>query len=146
VAGDGPAEGIEDDGEPDLELVAEVVAGLEDVLGRDLGQVGVLTGELLRERFGGLGDGLRAEGQSGLLERKSVDVAVQQGIGVGGHGHGEACGAQGAEGRIVVAQRRRAGIGSRLHQPDRPGMASQCMAGRVGPEAHLRPPVAAGHR
>ncbi len=112
VAGEGPAEGVEDDGEPDFELVAEVVAGPEDVLGRDLGQVGVLAGELLHERFGGLGDGLRAEGQSGLLERESVDVAVQQGVGVGGHGHGEARGAQGAEGRIVVAQRRRAGIGS----------------------------------
>src|SRR6266851_7052074 len=46
VAGDGPGEGVEDHAEPDLELVAEVVAGPQDVLGRHLGEVGVLAGEL----------------------------------------------------------------------------------------------------
>src|SRR5215208_7971142 len=38
-----PGEGVEGNVEPEFELVTEVVAGLEDVLGRHLDQVGVLT-------------------------------------------------------------------------------------------------------
>jgi hypothetical protein len=40
VAGDRSSEGAHDHGEPDLELIAEVVAGAQDVLGRHLGEVG----------------------------------------------------------------------------------------------------------
>jgi hypothetical protein len=72
------------------------------VLGRHLGEVGILAGELLHDRFGGLGDGLRVERQGGLLQRESVDVAVEQGIGVRGHGHRETGLAQGSEGGVGI--------------------------------------------
>jgi len=40
---------VEDQVEPDLELVREVVAGLRDVLGDRLGEVGILVGGELAE-------------------------------------------------------------------------------------------------
>jgi hypothetical protein len=61
VAGDRSGEGVQDHGQPDLELIAEVIAGTQDLLGRHLGEVGVLADELLHDCFDGLGDGLRVE-------------------------------------------------------------------------------------
>jgi hypothetical protein len=70
-ARDRPGEGVEDHAEPDLEFVAGVVAGLEDVLGRHLDEVGVVVGgDLLAGPFGEFGDGFGVEGQRGLLERE----------------------------------------------------------------------------
>ena len=43
MVGEGGAEGVEDQVEPEVELVAEVVAGLEDVLGGQLDEVGVFA-------------------------------------------------------------------------------------------------------
>jgi hypothetical protein len=45
----GPFEAVEDQVEPELELVAIVIAGLQDVLGRQLSEVGVLPGELIED-------------------------------------------------------------------------------------------------
>jgi hypothetical protein len=54
-------EGIEDQAEPPLELVAEVVTGSEVVVGRHLHEVGVLAGgEPLHDRLGDVGDGVRS--------------------------------------------------------------------------------------
>src|SRR5215472_914870 len=79
-----PSEAVEDQGEADLELVPEAVAGLEDVVDGQLGEVRVLVrGELaedvLRDLAGFLG-GL--ERQARLLKGEPVDVAVEQGVGV----------------------------------------------------------------
>ena len=54
-------EGVEDQAESELELVAEVVAGLQDELSRHLAEVWVLAGgELLHDRFGHVGSGVGA--------------------------------------------------------------------------------------
>ena len=51
---------VEDQIEPEFELVAVVVAGLEDVLEGQLGEVGVLVGgEPAHDRLGHLGRLLR---------------------------------------------------------------------------------------
>ena len=73
VAGDRSGEGVQDHGEPDLELIAEVVAGAQDVLGRHLDKVGRLapagTRSVTRFRWPSV---TRAgvEGQGGLLQRE----------------------------------------------------------------------------
>jgi hypothetical protein len=78
----GSLEGVEDKVEADLELIAVVIAGLEDVPGGKLGEVGILLGgklpgDLLRD----LRRLLRgAEWQARFLQRESVDVAVEQGV------------------------------------------------------------------
>jgi len=78
--------GVEDQVEADLELVAVAVAGLEDVPEGQLGEVGVgiggqLPGDLLRDLPRLLGG---VERQARLLQREPVDVAVEQGVSVGG--------------------------------------------------------------
>jgi hypothetical protein len=55
-----PAEGVQDHAEPELELVSEVVAGLQDVLGRHVNEVRVrVGGELLQYRLGNFDDRVR---------------------------------------------------------------------------------------
>ena len=57
----GPGEGVQDHVEPELELVPEVVAGFQDVLGRHLDEVRVrVGGELLQHRLGNVDDRVRA--------------------------------------------------------------------------------------
>ena len=75
----GPLEAVEDEVEPELVLVAVVVAGLEDVLDGQLGEVRVLVGGNLRQdRLGQLGRLLPGvERQARLLQREPVDVAVE---------------------------------------------------------------------
>ncbi len=78
-----PAPAVEDEVEPEPELGAEVVAGLQDVLDRHLGQVRVLAGgEPRRHRPRHRPRFLRcAERQTRLLHCEPVDVAVEQGEG-----------------------------------------------------------------
>jgi hypothetical protein len=104
----------------------------------ELGEVGVLvSGEAgehdLRERRGLLRG---VERQSPLLQREPVDVAVEGCVGVRGELEREAGLAEAAEDGVVVAQRRRAGGGPRLHQADRPAMSRQDGPDRDGPLAH----------
>ena len=62
------------------------------MLDRQLGEVGVLVGgELPQDRLGHLRARLRrVERQAGLLDRKPVDVAVEDGERMGGQLDGEA--------------------------------------------------------
>jgi hypothetical protein len=75
---------IEDEVEPELELDAEVVAGLENMLGRQLQQVGVLAGGQVRGDGRGEVGHVDAAGRRkvGLLQREPIDVAVDQRVGV----------------------------------------------------------------
>ncbi len=77
TVGHGPGERVEDHGEPEFELVTEVVAGTADVLGGHLDEVRVLGGRDLRHHpIGHFGGGVRGvERQRGLLDRESVGVA-----------------------------------------------------------------------
>src|SRR5215207_6042947 len=77
---EGPAEGVQDHVEPELELVSEVVPGFQNVLGRHLDEVRVrVGGELLQYRLGNVDHRVRAlEWQGCLLERESIDVAVER--------------------------------------------------------------------
>jgi hypothetical protein len=88
MVGKGPAEGVEYQVEPEVELLAEVVAGLEDVLRRQLDEVRVLTrGELPDHGSGYVGDAPWAvEGESGLLQREPVHVAVDESFSTDGTG------------------------------------------------------------
>src|ERR1019366_3776989 len=74
----GLLEAVEDQVQPELELVAVVIARLQDVLGRQLGEVGESLGGELREEGPGHLPGFRraAEGQAELLCRETVEVAV----------------------------------------------------------------------
>ncbi len=80
-------EAVEDEVEPELELGAEVVAGLQDVLGCQFHEVWVLAcGERVDDALSEVGHLLSAGGrQVRFLERESVEVAVDEGVGVGGH-------------------------------------------------------------
>src|ERR1700680_1145288 len=82
-----PVEAVEDQIEPKLELLRVVIAGLHDVLGGQLGEVGELgrrelTEEDLDHRCRLLS---RVERQAPLLQRETGDVAVQGGKRGGGH-------------------------------------------------------------
>ena len=85
----GSLEAVEDQVDAEPELVAVVVAGLEDVPDGELGEVGELVRRHLRHHrlrhLGRLLFGL-AHGQRGLLEREAVDVAVEERERVGRHG------------------------------------------------------------
>src|SRR4029450_5076051 len=128
-----PGEGVQDHAEPELELVPEVVAGFQYVLGGHLNEVGVRGGrKLLQHGFGNIGEGLRAlERQRYLLQRESVNVAVEQGIGVGRHLDRETGPPQSSNGRVVVAHRSRARPFSRFHKADGPGVVPEHLAGGV---------------
>src|SRR5919204_6053628 len=81
-------EAVEDQVEPELELVRVVVAGLQDVLHGELSEVGVrVGGELTADAVRHL-DGLirRLERQARLLQGEAIDVAVQDRVRVRGHG------------------------------------------------------------
>ena len=97
----GPLEAVEDQGEAELVLVAEVVAGLKNMPECELGQVGIgVGGKLrqhdLRERRGLLWS---VERQAPVLQREPVDVAVEGCIGVRGLLEGEAWRCGGIRGR-----------------------------------------------
>jgi hypothetical protein len=97
--------GVEDDAESELELVAEVVAGLQDVLGRHLDEVRVLIGaEPLHDRLGDVG-GSVLEGHGGLLQGESVHVAIEQRVRMS---VSTEVGAPQGSIIVVVSQRRRA--------------------------------------
>ena len=88
----GPLEAVEDQGEAELVLVAEVVAGLKNMPECELGQVGIggggkLRQHDLRERRGLLWS---VERQAPVLQREPVDVAVEGCVGVRGLLEGEA--------------------------------------------------------
>ena len=110
---EGPVEAVEDQVEPELVLVAVVVAGLQDVLDDDLGEVRVGAGrELGHDRLGHLGGLLRrVERQAGLLQREPVDVAVEDRVGVGGQLDREARVPEDTEDGVVVSQVRGSGVG-----------------------------------
>jgi len=75
-------EAVEDQIQSELELSAVVVAGLKDVLGRQLREVWVPLGtEPLQERPDDLGNALGVERLGGLLHGEPVDVAVEQRVG-----------------------------------------------------------------
>src|ERR1035438_9536139 len=131
-------EAVEDQVQPELELVAVVIARLQNVLGRQLGEVGEsLGGELLEEGHGHLRGLLRAaEGQPELLHREAVEVAVDGRDRMGRQLDGEASPPQAADNRIVVPERCRASVQPRVHQPDGPGVPAQRVAGGGGAVAH----------
>ena len=99
---------VEDQVEAELELVAKVVAGLQDVLDGECREVRVFGGGELCEE--GLGEhrGLDSlvEGQIALLEREPVDVAVQSREGMRGQCGREAGSAKAAEDGVVMTERR----------------------------------------
>src|SRR5207244_2134047 len=100
--GEAPLEGVEDQVEPELELVAVVVSRRQDVLGRQLGEVRVgVGGELRQDRLRHVPDRLGVERQGGLLQRESADVAVEQRERMGGQRDREAGAAEAADHRIV---------------------------------------------
>src|ERR1039457_1275301 len=120
----GPFEAVEDQGEAELVLASEVVAGLQHMPECELGEVGIgVGGELrqhdLRERRGLLWS---VERQAPFLQREPVDVAVEGCVGVRSLLEGEAGVAEAAEDGVMVPQRRRAGGRAGLHQADRPAM------------------------
>ena len=82
----GPFEAVEDQVEPEPELVAVVIARPQDVLDRQLGEVGVLLGrEVIEEGHGHRGGFFGgAEGQVELLHREAVQVAVDGREGMSG--------------------------------------------------------------
>ena len=82
---------VEHHGQADLELVAEVVAGLEHVLAGELDEARVLVGgHLLEDLLGEFGHVLGAvERQGYLLQDESVHVGVEDGHGVGDRRVGE---------------------------------------------------------
>src|SRR3712207_7016365 len=84
-------EAVEDQVQAELELLAVVVARLQDVLRGELDEVRVPVdgnlGEHRLRHLGGLIGGL--ERQTLLLQRKAVNVAVQDREGVGGLRHAE---------------------------------------------------------
>lgn len=92
--------------EAELERVAEVVAGPHDVLGHQLDQVGIFV-----ERHAGgdlVGDLSQAFAtvarKGGLFEGKTVDEAVEDGVGVGSELHGQAPVAQASQHGFVMAE------------------------------------------
>src|SRR3954453_12641894 len=101
---DHPFEGVEDEVEADLELVAEVVTRPQHVLDGELRQVRIVTrrrlGEDLLREVRGLSPGL--ERQARLLQRETVDIAVKQCVGMCGLLDREAGGSQTAEYGVVV--------------------------------------------
>lgn len=78
-SGGGAGESVQDQSEPQVELVGIAVAGSEDVLGRQFGEVGVVLGEAVRHHRTEDLDELvgTGEGEADLLEHESVDVAVE---------------------------------------------------------------------
>ena len=112
------------------------------MVGEHLGQVGIGAGRegpehALRHLSGVLG----GEGQVLLGGGEAVDVAVQDRVGVGGHRDVEASRAEAADDGIVMLKVRRAGVGSRLHDADRPPVAEECLADGDCPVAHGGLPV-----
>jgi riboflavin kinase/FMN adenylyltransferase len=141
-------EGVEDEGEAEGELVGVVVAGLEDVLGGQFGEVGVGVGGHVAQ------DGARdlvplrraSERQAQLLEHEPVQVAVEQRDGVRGHGDGESSGAQRSDDRVVMAQGRGAGLRAGVHEADGPGVAQEDGTGGVRAVAQGTLPVRGARR
>jgi hypothetical protein len=114
---EGSFKAVEDQVEPVLEFVGVVVAGLEDVLDGQLGEVGVLAGgELRHDCLRDLGCLLRGvERQAGLLHCESVDVAVEGGVPVGGQLDREACVSKASDHGIVVSNVCGTGRSPRFH-------------------------------
>jgi len=139
----GTFQAVEDQVEPELELATVVVAGLQDMLDGQLGEVGVFVGGEPRHdrprQVRGLLPAL--ERQARLLQREPVDVTVQDRERVRGQRDREAGSPQASEHRVVVPQRGRTGRATRLHQADRPPMAAEDLTGADRPLAHGRLPV-----
>src|SRR4051812_43048835 len=96
-------EGIQDEVKTDGEFLAKVIAGAQDVLGRELGEVwivGCRAGEDLLGQLGGLRSSL--EGQARLLQGEAVDVAVEQRVGVGRQRDREPGGAKASQHDVVM--------------------------------------------
>src|SRR5918996_212021 len=133
-----PLEAVEDQVEPELELVREVVSGFRDVLGDRLGDVGILVGGELAahvlRRLCKLPGGVDRQGL--LLERKAVDVCVLGRVGVDCVLDREAGLAQTPEDRIDQPEVRGSGARPRLQQADCPAMAREGLAGWEGPPPH----------
>jgi hypothetical protein len=126
-------EAVEDQLEAELELGGQVVAAGGDVRADHLGAVGeCLMVEAAQHPLGHLGADLRAvEGRERpLLQREAVDEAVLERVGAGGVLDREARLAQAAQHRFVQRVARRARVGPSLHQPVRPRVAAQRLAGR----------------
>ena len=83
----GPLKSIQEQIEPELELGLVTVPRPHDMLGRDLGKVGLRPGrrELAHNGLGHLRSLLSGvERQARLLQRETVDVAVEGGVGMSG--------------------------------------------------------------
>ena len=138
VTGSPPLDAVEDQVESALELVAEVVAGLHGVLGDEVDQVRVGAGRERREHRLGTRRCRRCRRTggstwSGRSRRCSRRGASRRGRSCG---HVEAAGTQAADHGVVVAEGGRTGVGTRLHEADRPSMAEQHVA-------HARSPAGA---
>src|SRR5260221_1376121 len=144
----GTFEAIEDQIEPEPVLVAVVVAGREDVLERELGEVRVLVSGEPRQHGQGQCRGFRwsVERQAPLLQREPVDVAVEYRVGVRGQLDREASVPKAPDDGVVVPQRRGTGEGPRLHQADGPAVSRQDSANRHRPLTHGRLPAVPGGR
>ena len=142
-----PLHAVEDQFEPELESGAVLGASLDELAGHPR-EVRVLVGGQLLEH--GLADlGLlpaAAVRQARLLQREPVDVAVEEAVGVGGHGDREAGLEQNAEHPLVVAQRDGTRASLRLDQADRPAVPREDLTGRDRPLPHRRLPVGRAHR
>src|SRR5215831_8121086 len=82
-----PLQSIQDQIKPELELGRVTVPGPHDMLGRDLGEAGVRASsrELAHNGLGHLRSLLSGvERQARLLQRETVDVAVEGRVGMSG--------------------------------------------------------------
>src|SRR4051812_18636806 len=101
-------EGIQDEVKADGELLAKVIAGAQDVLDRELGEVWVLgcrAGEDLLGQLGRLRSSL--EWQARLLQGEAVGVAVEQRVGVGRQRDREPGGAKAPQHSVVMPKDRK---------------------------------------
>src|SRR5258708_11828909 len=104
----GSFEAVEDQVDPELVLIAVVVAGLEDVLDSELGEVRVLVSGEPRQHRLGQRRGFRwsVERPAALLQREPVDVSVEDRVGLRGQLDREASVPKAPDDGVVVPQRR----------------------------------------
>jgi hypothetical protein len=113
---------VEDEIETEIELVGEVVTGLQVVGPSHLDHRRIRT--RCHQFHDGLGDvshRVRSlKGECRLLEGEPVDVAVDECIGVGGQLEGEPGMPQARQNRVVMTKGRGPRCGARLQQTDLP--------------------------